>query len=90
MCAVGRRRHRRGLRQHKQPATWARRGCCLSLELQEAWVRFTTTGNPGWPAFNPRHQLTRILDSPSTTARYPEQTSRDIWAGHPITAYDIL
>ncbi|RST09023.1 carboxylesterase/lipase family protein [Streptomyces sp. WAC07149] len=61
-----------------------------SRELQEAWARFTTTGDPGWPAFNPSHQLTRILDTTSTTARYPQQTSRDIWAGHPLTAYDLL
>ncbi|MCB5177946.1 carboxylesterase/lipase family protein [Streptomyces antimicrobicus] len=61
-----------------------------SRELQEAWVRFTTTGDPGWPAFTPRHQLTRVLDVHSTTTRYPEQSSRDIWAGHPLTAYDIL
>nr|BFD88828.1 carboxylesterase family protein [Kitasatospora sp. Xyl93] len=61
----------------------------LSAELREAWVRFATTGDPGWPAFDPDGQLTRVLDARSETVRYPEQATRRIWAGHPLTAYDL-
>lgn len=61
----------------------------VSAELREAWVRFATTGDPGWPAFEPDGQLTRVLDARSETVRYPEQAARRIWAGHPLTAYDL-
>ncbi|MBD0676494.1 carboxylesterase/lipase family protein [Streptomyces sp. CBMA156] len=61
----------------------------VSAELRQAWVRFATTGDPGWPAFDPDEQLTRVLDARSRTVRYPEQTARRIWAGHPLTAYDL-
>ncbi|MFJ6384028.1 carboxylesterase/lipase family protein [Kitasatospora sp. NPDC092039] len=61
----------------------------VSAEMREAWVRFATTGDPGWPAFDPDGQLTRVLDARSETVRYPEQATRRIWAGHPLTAYDL-
>ncbi|MFE4515424.1 carboxylesterase/lipase family protein [Kitasatospora sp. NPDC056783] len=61
----------------------------VSAELRQAWVRFATTGDPGWPAFEPDGQLTRVLDVRSETVRYPEQTARRIWSGHPLTAYDL-
>ncbi|MET8540620.1 carboxylesterase family protein [Kitasatospora sp. NPDC004799] len=61
----------------------------VSAELRRAWVRFATTGDPGWPAFDPDEQLTRALDARSETVRYPEQAARRIWAGHPLTAYDL-
>ncbi|MEU9040698.1 MULTISPECIES: carboxylesterase family protein [unclassified Kitasatospora] len=61
----------------------------VSQELQRAWIRFATTGDPGWPAFDPDAQLTRVLDARSETVRYPEQAAREIWAGHPLTAYDL-
>ncbi|MGW7446375.1 carboxylesterase/lipase family protein [Kitasatospora sp. NPDC054795] len=61
----------------------------VSAELRRAWVRFATTGDPGWPAFEPDGQLTRVLDARSRTVRYPEQATHRIWAGHPLTAYDL-
>ncbi|WP_030230937.1 carboxylesterase/lipase family protein [Streptomyces sp. NRRL S-350] len=61
----------------------------VSQELQQAWVRFATTGDPGWLALDPDEQLTRVLGARSRTVRYPEQASRRIWAGHPITAFDL-
>ncbi|MFI2607430.1 carboxylesterase/lipase family protein [Kitasatospora sp. NPDC018619] len=61
----------------------------VSAELRQAWVRFATTGDPGWPAFDPDEQLTRVLDARSQTVRYPEQAAHRIWAGHPLTAYDL-
>ncbi|WP_033352518.1 carboxylesterase/lipase family protein [Kitasatospora aureofaciens] len=61
----------------------------VSCELQQAWIRFVSTGDPGWPAYEPTRQLTRMFDTRSETVRYPEQSSRDIWAGHTPTAYDL-
>jgi carboxylesterase type B len=32
----------------------------VSRELLQAWVRFATTGDPGWPAYRPWQRLTRV------------------------------
>ncbi|MEU3409076.1 carboxylesterase family protein [Streptomyces sp. NPDC006670] len=61
----------------------------VSQELRQAWIRFATTGDPGWAAFEPERQLTRVLDATSRTVRYPEQASREIWAGRTLSAYDL-
>ncbi|MEU1284068.1 hypothetical protein [Kitasatospora sp. NPDC005856] len=61
----------------------------VSAELRHAWVEFATTGAPGWPAYDPEGQLTRVLDARSRTVRYPERASPRLWAGHPLTAYDL-
>ncbi|MGE6738109.1 carboxylesterase/lipase family protein, partial [Streptomyces sp. NPDC059900] len=60
----------------------------LSRELREAWVRFVTTGDPGWPAHRPGGHLTRVLDTESKTLPYPEQASRQIWEGHTPAPFD--
>jgi len=61
----------------------------LSRELQEAWVRFITTGDAGWSAHRPGEHLTRVLDTESRTLPYPEQASRQIWEGHSPAPFDL-
>ncbi|MER6047874.1 hypothetical protein ABT168_10485 [Streptomyces sp. NPDC001793] len=61
----------------------------VSCELQRAWIRFATTGEPGRPAHHPDRQLTRVLDATSTTVPYPEQSSRRIWKSHPPAPFDV-
>ncbi len=61
----------------------------LSRELQEAWVRFVTTGDAGWSAYRPGGHLTRVLDTESKTLPYPEQASRQIWEGHSPAPFDL-
>jgi para-nitrobenzyl esterase len=61
----------------------------LSRELQQAWVRFVSTGDAGWAAHRPGARLTRVLDTESTTLPYPEQASRRIWAGHHPAPFDL-
>ncbi|MCB5909721.1 carboxylesterase/lipase family protein [Streptomyces pinistramenti] len=61
----------------------------VSRELQQAWVRFATTGDPGWAAYHPDQQLTRVLAAEPKTLPYPEQTSRQIWKGRPPTPFDL-
>ncbi|MGK4585771.1 carboxylesterase/lipase family protein [Kitasatospora sp. HPMI-4] len=61
----------------------------VSRELQQAWVRFATTGEAGWAAYRPDRQLTRVLDTESTTVPYPEQASRRIWEGHDPAPFDL-
>ncbi|WP_442875766.1 carboxylesterase/lipase family protein [Actinoallomurus sp. NBC_01490] len=61
----------------------------VSRELQRAWVRFATAGDPGWPAHGPEEQLTRVLDIESKTLPYPEEASRRIWERHDPAPFDL-
>ncbi|MFF0628166.1 carboxylesterase/lipase family protein [Streptomyces sp. NPDC004296] len=61
----------------------------VSRELQRAWVRFATTGDPGWAAHRPDQRLTRVLDATSATVRYPERSSRLIWEGRFPTPFTL-
>jgi para-nitrobenzyl esterase len=61
----------------------------VSRELQRAWVRFATAGDPGWPAHRPERQLTRVLDIESKTLPYPEEASRRIWERHDPAPFDL-
>ncbi|MFF9350733.1 carboxylesterase/lipase family protein [Streptomyces sp. NPDC014734] len=62
----------------------------VSRELQRAWVGFATTGDPGWAAYHPDRQLTRVLDTDSNTMPYPEQASRRIWKGRAPAPFDLV
>ncbi|UQI45461.1 carboxylesterase family protein [Streptomyces sp. HU2014] len=58
--------------------------------LRRAWTAFAHDGDPGWPAYEPGRRLTRLLGPASTTAPYPEETSRRIWDGHGIEPFDLV
>ncbi|MEV4436527.1 carboxylesterase family protein [Streptomyces sp. NPDC049585] len=62
----------------------------VSRELRQAWIGFVTTGDPGWAAYRPGEQLTRVLDARSRTTRYPEQASWRIWEGRPPTPFALI
>ncbi len=40
----------------------------VSEQMAEAWVRFATTGDPGWARYEPDHRLTRLFDADETAA----------------------
>ncbi|MFL4492560.1 carboxylesterase/lipase family protein [Streptomyces sp. VTCC 41912] len=61
----------------------------VSRELRQGWVRFATTGDPGWPAHRPGRRLTRVLDVESKTSPYPEEASRRIWERHDPAPFDL-
>ena len=61
----------------------------VSREMSAAWRAFATDGDPGWPAYEPMEQLTRVFDVSSTTARYPEQASQRIWADYPFDPFGV-
>ncbi|MBF9067461.1 carboxylesterase/lipase family protein [Streptacidiphilus fuscans] len=54
----------------------------VSEELRRAWVRFATSGDPGWMAYDTAEQWTRVLDAEPYTGPYPERTSARIWGDH--------
>ena len=61
----------------------------VSREMTAAWRAFAGNGDPGWPAYEPVEQLTRVFDVDSRTSRYPEQASQQIWAGHPFDPFTL-
>ncbi|RII14168.1 Carboxylesterase [Streptomyces sp. YIM 130001] len=61
----------------------------VSRELQQSWIDFVTYGTPGWAAYQPDQQLTRVLDATPETRPYPEQASRHIWSDHHPAPFDL-
>ena len=51
----------------------------LSEEIRKAWTSFATTGDPGWPEYEPGERLARIWDTQITVESDPEGASRRIW-----------
>ena len=56
----------------------------LSTRVRAAWTAFAATGDPGWPAYDPRGRHTWIIDTEPAVRPYPEETSRRLWADHPF------
>ena len=54
----------------------------LSARVRAAWIAFATTGDPGWPAYEPQNRHTWIIDTEPGVTAYPEEASRELWAGH--------
>jgi para-nitrobenzyl esterase len=57
--------------------------------MRSDWVRFATTGNPGWASYDPDGRATRVYTTDPTTQRYPEERSRRIWNMHQFDALDL-
>jgi para-nitrobenzyl esterase len=61
----------------------------LATRVRAAWTAFATTGDPGWPAYDPRERHTWIIDDEPAVSRYPEETSRRLWADHRLAAIGL-
>ena len=62
----------------------------LSARIRGAWTSFAAHGDPGWPAYDAEHRLTRIFDTTSTVLAYPEEASRRLWQDHSFSALPLL
>ncbi|MEU1046033.1 carboxylesterase family protein [Streptomyces sp. NPDC005897] len=62
----------------------------LSSGFRAAWTAFARTGDPGWPAYDTRQRLVRVLDTESTVAPYPEETSRRLWEGYEFAPLPLV
>ncbi|WP_369241342.1 carboxylesterase/lipase family protein [Streptomyces sp. R21] len=62
----------------------------LSADLRTAWTAFAAHGDPGWPAYDVEHRLTRLFDTRPTVTAYPEETSRLLWQGQSFPALPLL
>ncbi len=58
----------------------AERMQALATEVFGAWVRFVTTGDPGWPRYTAGDRVTRIFDDVSATVSDPDREQRLLWA----------
>jgi para-nitrobenzyl esterase len=62
----------------------------LSQVMRADWLRFATTGDPGWPRCAPPERFTRVYDAVATVQPYPEEASRRIWEKHQFDTQDLL
>ncbi|MFB9683842.1 carboxylesterase/lipase family protein [Amycolatopsis plumensis] len=57
----------------------AERMQAVATEMFGAWVRFVTTGDPGWPKYTTADRVTRLFDDVSTTVSDPDRDQRLLW-----------
>jgi para-nitrobenzyl esterase len=62
----------------------------LSGRMRTAWTSFAADGDPGWPAYDNEHRLTRIWDAEPSVRAYPEEAARLIWRDHEFSALPLL
>jgi para-nitrobenzyl esterase len=62
----------------------------VSEHMRTDWVRFATTGTPGWVPYDPHTRTTRVYDVAPTNQPYPEERSRRIWSTHQFDTLDLL
>jgi para-nitrobenzyl esterase len=62
----------------------------LSRRVRSAWTSFAATGDPGWPVFSAPERLTWVIDTDPVVRRYPEETSRQLWADHGFVPVELV
>jgi para-nitrobenzyl esterase len=53
----------------------------LADTMHSAWVRFASTGDPGWPAYDAAERKTMIFDEHSEVLLDPAAAERVAWEG---------
>jgi para-nitrobenzyl esterase len=53
----------------------------LATEVHDAWVRFATSGDPGWPRYERPRRATMRFGTPSTVVDDPAAATRALWDG---------
>lgn len=61
----------------------------LSALIRSEHLSFAATGDPGWARYEPRGRATRVHDTTSSVAAYPEQRSRGIWRDQRFGTLDL-
>ncbi|MER7394862.1 carboxylesterase family protein [Streptomyces sp. NPDC000151] len=51
----------------------------LATRMHETWIRFATTGNPGWPPYNNEHRTTMRINTEWTEVNDPHDRERLAW-----------
>jgi para-nitrobenzyl esterase len=55
----------------------------LATTVQDAWLAFARTGDPGWPAYDPSTRTTMVLGRQCEVVDDPRPAERAAWAGLP-------
>jgi para-nitrobenzyl esterase len=55
----------------------------LATTMQDAWLSFARTGDPGWPAYDPSTRTTMVLGPTCEPADDPMSAERAAWEGLP-------
>jgi para-nitrobenzyl esterase len=53
----------------------------LADEMHGAWVAFATSGDPGWPRYEPSRRAVMRFDTPSALVEDPARDERLVWEG---------
>jgi para-nitrobenzyl esterase len=53
----------------------------LATEMHRAWVRFASTGDPGWPPYDTEQRPTMRFGAESTVVDDPHHAERAFWQG---------
>ena len=61
----------------------------VSDQMRTDWVRFATTGNPGWAPYDPHTRSTRVYHAEAGTSPTPRERSRRIWSTHQFDTLDL-
>jgi para-nitrobenzyl esterase len=57
--------------------------------MRSEWLRFATSGEPGWPVYGAERRTTRIYDLQPDIAPYPEEASMHLWERHQFDALGL-
>ncbi|HEV8622894.1 MAG TPA: carboxylesterase/lipase family protein, partial [Acidimicrobiia bacterium] len=55
----------------------------LATRMQDAWLAFAHTGDPGWPAYDPTTRATMLFGETCEVVDDPMSTERAAWEGLP-------
>ena len=62
----------------------------VSEAIQRAWTAFAHHGDPGWPTWDDDRRATWLPGAEPAVAAYPEEVSRELWAGHRFGPLPLL
>lgn len=62
----------------------------LSSCMRTAVDGLRPLGDPGWAPYDAERRLTRLFDTRTAVAPYPEETSRLIWQDHFFPALPLI
>ena len=53
----------------------------LADTMHGAWISFATSGDPGWPRYEPGRRATMRFDTSSRVVDDPREWERSLWEG---------
>src|ERR1700722_20082486 len=57
--------------------------------MRSEWLRFASSGDPGWPPYGSEQRTTRVYDLQPDVLSYPEEASMRLWERHMFDALDL-